>query len=279
MRREIWYRLRHRPGTLIALAVLALHLGVALAAPWIVPEDPLAMVAFPLMPPDSVHLLGTDELGRDYLSRVMFGGRTALLVAFAAGALGVFGGGLVGLLAAWYGGWTDEVIGRLVDMQLAMPAILFVSLFVAGFGQSLPMLVAVVAILMSLGVVRTARAQGLGLKQAGYVKAAVLRGETSASIILREMLPNTAELLVVEFAIRSSAALLLVSALSFLSLGISHPTPDWGLMIRDGLTSMRSEPWLVLVPAVMISSLVIAINVATEGVAGAFGLDAARGGA
>lgn len=279
MMREIWYRLRHRPGTLIALAVLALHLGVALAAPWIAPEDPLAMVAFPLMPPDSVHLLGTDELGRDYLSRVMFGGRTALLVAFAAGALGVFGGGLVGLLAAWYGGWTDEVIGRLVDMQLAMPAILFVSLFVAGFGQSLPMLVAVVAILMSLGVVRTARAQGLGLKQVGYVKAAVLRGESSASIILREMLPNTAELLAVEFAIRCSAALLLVSALSFLSLGISHPTPDWGLMIRDGLTSMRSEPWLVLVPAVMISSLVIAINVATDGVAGALGLDASRGSA
>ncbi len=279
MKREVWHRLRRQPGTLIALAVLALHLVVALTAPWIAPADPYAMIAFPLMPPDPVNLLGTDELGRDYLSRVMFGGRTALLVAFAAGALGVLGGGLIGLVAAWYGGWVDEVISRLVDMQLAMPAILFVALFVAGFGQSLPMLVLVVAILMSLGVVRTARAQGLGLKQAGYVKAAVLRGESAAAIILREMLPNTADLLAVEFAIRASAALLLVSALSFLSLGISHPTPDWGLMIRDGLTSMRSEPWLVLAPAVMISSLVIAINVATEGVAGALGLDAARGGA
>ena len=276
---KIWQSLRHRPGTVIALAVVALHLTVALLAPWIAPEDPLAMVAFPLMPPDHANLLGTDELGRDFLSRVLHGGRTALLVAFAAGALGVLGGGLLGLVAAWFGGLVDEVISRLIDMQLAMPAILFVSLFVAGFGQSLPMLVAVVAILMSLGVVRTARAQGLGLKQMGYVKAAVLRGESPWSIILREMLPNTAELLAVEFAIRSSAALLLVSALSFLSLGISHPTPDWGLMIRDGLTSIRSEPWLVLAPAVMISSLVIAINVATEGLAGALGLDAARGGA
>lgn len=279
MRREHWLRLRRRPGTLAALAVVALHLALALGAPWISPEDPLAMIGFPLMPPDAANLLGTDELGRDFLSRVLHGGRTALLVAFAAGALGVLLGGLAGLVAAWFGGLVDDVIGRLVDMQLAMPAILFVALFVAGFGQSLPILVLVVAVLMSLGVVRTARAQGLGLKEAGYVKAALLRGEGAGAIILRELLPNTAELLAVEFAIRSSAALLLVSALSFLSLGISAPTPDWGLMIRDGLTSIRSEPWLVIAPAAMIASLVVAINVATEGVAEAFGLDAARGGA
>ena len=275
----IWRRLRRKPAALVAIAVILAHLIMALCAPWIAPADPYAMIAFPLMPPDNANLLGTDELGRDFLTRIIYGGRTAMVVAFASGALAVVGGGLIGLAAAWYGGWVDEVISRIVDMQLALPAILFVSLFVAGFGQSLPMLVVVVAILMSLGVVRTARTEGLGLMQHGYVKAAILRGEGAASVILRDMLPNTAELLAVEFAIRASAALLLVSALSFLSLGISAPTPDWGLMIRDGLTSLRELPVLVLAPAALISSLVIAINVATEGLADAFGLDAARGGA
>jgi peptide/nickel transport system permease protein len=279
MTREILLRLKRRPAALAALAVVSLHLVAAAFAPLLSPADPYAMIGFPLMPPDAGNLLGTDELGRDFLARLLHGGRTALLVAFASGAAAVVGGGLAGLAAARYGGWVDDAICRLVDMNLALPAILFVSLFVAGFGQSLPMLVLVVALLMSMGVVRTARAQGLGLMEQGYVKAAILRGENGLSVILREMLPNTAELLAVEFALRSSSALLLVSALSFLSLGISAPTPDWGLMIRDGLTSMRTEPWLVAAPAAMISSLVIAINVATEGLAEALGLEAARGGA
>lgn len=279
MTSEILLRLRRRPAALAALVVVGLHLAAAVFAPLLAPADPYAMIGFPLMPPDGTNLLGTDELGRDFLTRLLHGGRTALLVAFASGALAVAGGGLAGLAAARYGGWADEAVCRFVDVNLALPAILFVSLFVAGFGQSLPMLVLVVALLMSMGVVRTARAQGLGLMEQGYVKAAILRGENGLSVILREMLPNAAELLAVEFALRSSSALLLVSALSFLSLGISAPTPDWGLMIRDGLTSMRSEPWLVAAPAAMISSLVIAINVATEGLAEALGLEASRGGA
>lgn len=279
MSHEALRRLRRRPAALLALGVVALHLILAVGAPWLAAADPYAMIGFPLLPPDDMHWLGTDELGRDFLSRLIHGGRTALVVAFAAGALAVGAGGLLGLTAARYGGWFDDVLCRLVEMQMAMPAILFVSLFVAGFGQSMPILIAVVAVLMSLGVIRTARAQGLVLMQQGFVRAAILRGESGLSVIGRELLPNAAELLAVEFALRASASLLLVSALSFLSLGISAPTPDWGLMIREGLSSMRSEPWLIVAPAAMIASLVIAINVATDGLAEALGLEAARGGA
>jgi peptide/nickel transport system permease protein len=162
-------------------------------------------------------------------------------------------------------------------MKLAIPAILFVSLFVTGFGQSLGVLIIVMALIKMMGVIRTARAQGIVLMEQGYVKAAILRGESGGAIILRELLPNIADLLTVEFALRASSALLLVSALSFLGLGLSPPIPDWGLMIHDGLQSIRSEPWLILVPALCISTLVMGINFATEGVADALGLEAARG--
>ncbi|MBL8672726.1 MAG: ABC transporter permease [Alphaproteobacteria bacterium] len=268
--------LRRRLAVL-GLALVAAHLAIALAAPLIVPHDPFKLLDAPLEPPGAAYLLGTDELGRDFFSRLIMGGRVAIAAALAAGFLAAFGGGLVGLAAAYYRGLFDDVVSRLVEMKLAIPAILFVSLFVTGFGQTLPVLVFVMAVIKMMGVIRTARAQGLVLMEQGYVKAAILRGERGPVVILREMLPNVADLLSVEFALRSSSAMLLVSALSFLGLGLSPPTPDWGLMIHDGLQSIRSEPWLILAPALCISTLVVGMNFAIEGVADAAGLEAARG--
>jgi peptide/nickel transport system permease protein len=203
----------------------------------------------------------------------------AILVAFVAGSLAVLGGTLLGLSAAYAGGTTDDVLLRLVEMKLAVPTILFVAIFVTGFGQSVPVLIVAVALIQTMGVVRTTRAAGLVLLQLGYVRAARLSGESGPAIVLREMLPNVADLMAVEFALRASSALLLVSALSFLGLGISPPTPDWGLMVEDGIGLIGSEPLLVLAPALSITSLVLGINLAAEGLADALGLDAARGGA
>jgi len=153
-----------------------------------------------------------------------------------------------------------------------------VAIFVTGFGQSVPVLIVAVGIIQMMGVVRTARAAGIVLMEQGYVRAAQLNGESGAIIILRELLPNVADLLAVEFALRASSALLLVSALSFLGLGISPPTPDWGLMVEDGMALLESEPALVLAPALCIATLVLGMNLAAEGLADALGLDAARGG-
>jgi peptide/nickel transport system permease protein len=272
-----WSVLRRRPLALIGLAVVIVHVALALLAPAIVPFDPLKLVDAPLEPPGGPYALGTDELGRDFLSRLLMGGRVSIVVAFAAGAIAAVGGGLIGLTAACRRGAFDDVVSRLVETKLAIPSILFVALFVTGFGQSTGVLIAVVATIKMMGVIRTARAQGLVLMQHGYVRAAQLRGESSASIVLRELLPNVADLLAVEFALRASSALLLVSSLSFLGLGISPPTPDWGLMIHDGLSSIRSEPWLILAPALCIATLVVGINFATDGVSDALGLEAARG--
>lgn len=270
-------RIAKRPLAAFGVAVVALHMIVALAAPWLAPYDPFALLDVPLEPPGSTYWLGTDELGRDFFSRLVMGGRIAIVVAFTSAFVAALGGGVIGLLAAYHRGLVDDVISRLVEMKLAVPAILFVSLFVTGFGQSGTVLVIVISVIKMMGVIRTARAQGIVLMEHGYVKAAVLRGDGAAAIILRELLPNIADLLTVEFALRASSALLLVSSLSFLGLGISPPTPDWGMMIHDGLGSIRSEPWLILAPALCISTLVIGINFATEGITDALGLDAARG--
>jgi peptide/nickel transport system permease protein len=273
--RVLW----RRPSALLGIAVVLAHLGMALAAPWISPYTPTSLLDAPLEPPGATYWLGTDDLGRDAFSRLLWGGRVAMLVAFSAGAFAVLGGTLLGLSAACRRGTFDDVLLRLVEMKLAVPTILFVAIFVTGFGQSVATLIVAVGIIQMMGVVRTTRAAGIVLMEQGYVRAARLNGEGGATIVLRELLPNVADLMAVEFALRASSALLLVSALSFLGLGISPPTPDWGLMVEDAMALLDSEPQLMLAPALAISSLVLGINLAAEGLAEALGLDAARGGA
>ncbi|CAN1549109.1 DppC ABC-type dipeptide/oligopeptide/nickel transport systems, permease components [Rhabdaerophilaceae bacterium] len=270
-------RLWRRPLTIIGILLVALHLVVATAAPWLTPHDPLRLLDAPLEQPTATYWLGTDELGRDFFSRLLLGGQISIIAAACTGLIAAFGGGIIGLATAYHRGWFDDVVSRIVEMNLSIPSILLVSLFVTGFGQSLAVLIGVMSLIYMMGVIRTARAQGILIMEQGYVKAAKLRGEGALAIILREMLPNVAELLTVEFALRTSSALLLVSALSFLGLGVSPPTPDWGLMIQSGLQSIRSEPWLILAPSLCISTLVIGINFATEGIADLLGLEASRG--
>jgi peptide/nickel transport system permease protein len=270
--------LLRRPAALLGLLLVATHLVVAISAPWIAPFAPTSLLDAPLEPPNATYWLGTDDLGRDAFSRLLWGGRVAMMVAFTAGAVAVLGGALLGLCATYRRGSFDDVLMRLVEMKLAVPTILFVAIFVTGFGQSVPVLIVAVGIIQMMGVVRTTRAAGIVLMEQGYVRAAQLNGESGATIILRELLPNVADLMAVEFALRASSALLLVSALSFLGLGISPPTPDWGLMVEDGMALLESEPALVLAPALCIATLVLGINLAAEGLSDALGLDAARGG-
>ena len=271
--------LLRNPACLIGILLVVLHLVVAIGAPWVAPYAPTSLLDAPLEPPSATYWLGTDDLGRDAFSRLLWGGRVAMLVAFAAGIIAVVGGAVLGLSAAFMRGAFDDCMLRLVEMKLAVPTILFVAIFVTGFGQSIPILILAIGIIQMMGVIRTTRAAGIVLVEQGYVRAAQLNGESGPKIILRELLPNVADLMAVEFALRASSALLLVSALSFLGLGISPPTPDWGLMVEDAMALLDSEPHLVLAPALAISTLVLGINLAAEGLAEALGLDAARGGA
>jgi peptide/nickel transport system permease protein len=266
-----------KPAAILGLTLVAIHLALALFAPWIAPYDPTDLVGGRAEAPGAEFWLGTDVLGRDYLSRLIHGGRMALLVTFTGVVVAVVVGSLCGVAAAYYGGAFDDVMMRICDIKLALPGILFVSLFITGFGESLAVLVTLVGLVYFPGVIRIVRAQALTQVNLGYVKAARLRGETGASVIGREILPNTLDVVYVEFAIRMSHAVLLLSTMSYLGLGLSPPTPDWGLMVSEGVGQISFAPWLVLFPAVFISTLVVGLNFAAEALANALGMDAARG--
>ena len=270
--------LTHSPGTTVGVILVSLHLLNALFAPLLIPYGETQLVGQPMLEPGHANfLLGTDVIGRDFLSRLMMGGRTSITVAM----VGVLGAVLIGTFfavsAAYIGGFYDDVIMRIVDTKLSIPGILFVALFVVGFGRSVTVLTIVIGLSYFPGAVRTIRSQAMTQVPLAYVKAARLRGESTLSVIFRELTPNVVEVVVVEFAIRTSSAILIVSALSFLGLGISPPTPDWGLMVSEGVNQIYQAPWLILVPAVFISTLVVGLNFASDGLANALGLDAARG--
>ncbi|MBN9428198.1 MAG: ABC transporter permease [Burkholderiales bacterium] len=266
-----------KPAAVIGLSLVVLHLALALLAPWISPFDPTELVGGRAEPPSMEFLLGTDVLGRDYLSRLLHGGRMALLVTFTGVVVAVLVGSLCGVAAAYFGGVVDDVMMRICDIKLALPGILFVSLFITGFGESTGVLIALVGLVYFPGVIRIVRAQALTQVNLGYVKAAQLRGESALSVIVREVLPNTLDVVYVELAIRMSHAVLLLSTMSYLGLGLSPPTPDWGLMVSEGVGQLSFAPWLVLFPALFISTLVIGLNFGAEALANALGMDAARG--
>lgn len=276
-RRHVTATIFRSPTTVIGIGLVAAHVLIATFAPLLVPYGPTALVGGVLEPPSAEFWLGTDPLGRDFMSRLMLGGRVAILVALAGVLIATVVGGLVATFVAYAGGFIDDVVMRIVDTKVAIPGILFVALFVVGFDNSIQVLTIVVGLLYMPGVIRIVRAQAMTQISLGYVKAAELRGEATLSIVVREVLPNTLDVLCVEFAIRTSSAILAISALSFLGLGIAPPTPDWGLMIAEGVRLIYQTPWLVLFPSICISTLVIGLNFATEGIANALGLDAARG--
>lgn len=270
-----WRRALRRPATAIALAVVLLHLLMAATAPLWVPHDTSAMLEAPLAPPGAEFWFGTDLLGRDYFSRIVSGGQVALLVAAMGVAGALAAGTLIGLACGYLRGTLDEAVGRLVDALMAIPEFLLLSILVLALGKSLPALAAVVAVVYLAGVVRVVRARTIALAALDFVRAAELRGESRLVVLLRELLPNLLPILAVEAPVRISAAVLRISALSFLGLGISPPTPDWGLMVQEAMSVILTDPWLLLFPAVMLSSFVVAVNFAVDGLARALGV---RGG-
>ena len=273
-----WNRIRHSPGAIIGLTLVLAHALIAIFAPWIAPYEATSIVGFPLSPigtPD--FLFGTDNIGRDYLSRLMLGGRTSIFVALVAISGSVACASFLAISAAYIGGHYDDIVMRMVDTMLAIPGILFVALLVTGFGRTETVLIFAIGFSYMPGAIRVIRSHALTIIPLGYVQAARLRGISVFRIFLRELLPNCIEIITVEFALRMSSSILAVSALSFLGLGISPPTPDWGLMIAEAVKTIYAAPILVLLPSLFISTLVVGLNLASDGLANALGLDAARG--
>ena len=263
-----------RPSGAIGLTLVVAHLVLALISPLIVPYDYKAMnSALMLSGPDSAHWLGTDHVGRDVLTRVLLGGREALLVTGVATPIAVTWGGLVGIYFGLIGGRIDEVMMRVVDAFLSLPWILKMLVLIVTFGTGIEVLIPTLAFFYGIPVIRIARAATHDVVARDFVSAARARGHGRMTIIRRELLPNVLDTLMVEGAMRWSWMLLAFSSLSFLGFGVSPPTPDWGLMIADARGFMSFAPWGVLGPVIALSSLIIGINLTADALAKALGID------
>lgn len=211
------------------------------------------------------HPLGTDDLGRDYWSRLVYGARISLLVGITVALISGLIGSTLGLLAGYFGGWVDTAISFLITARLAMPVILVALAVVALYGASLTTVVSVLGLLLWDRFALVVRASTQQVRSADYVTAARVQGASALQIIWREVLPNVANSLVIVATLEVAHAIILEAALSFLGLGVPPPLPSWGLMISEGKANILFEPWLVTIPGVMIFSLVLAVNLMGDG--------------
>jgi peptide/nickel transport system permease protein len=264
-RRETRAVLFRRPGFIIGLVILGVWSIFAIAGEAITPYDPFNDFGVGHSPPGPEHLLGTDRLGRDVLSRVMAGARDVLIVAPLAALLGVGVGALLGLIMGYYRGLVDEIISRIVEAFLSLPVILVALLTLVVLGSSNLVVILVVGILFTPIVARTVRSAVIAEAQLDYVTSARLRGESGLFIMAREIFPNVRGPIVVELTVRFGYAIFTVATLSFLGVGIQPPSPDWGLSISEEFNNMISGKWWpTLFPALAIASCVVAVNLIAD---------------
>lgn len=261
-----WRQALRTPTVLIGGGLLLFFLVIALIAPVIAPYPPTEFhSARGFEGPSSDFLLGTDQFGRDTFSRVLIGTRSIFLVAFSSTAFGVLLGTIVGLTAGYFGGKIDEVLMRIADGVMSFPSLLLALFVLTMFGPAVINVIIAIGLVFIPRVARIIRSVALDIRTNQFIEAAEARGERSIYIIMREMLPNAWPPIVVEASIRVSYAILISASLGFLGLGVQEPTPDWGLMISQGRNVISVAPWLVLAPAVAISTLVIATNIFADG--------------
>lgn len=262
----------------LGVVLLALHLAVALLAPLVAPYAPEAIDPdHAFAAPDRVHWCGTDQYGRDVLSRVLLGGRAALALGCVAALGAVALGGALGIGLAYAGGWTDELVLRLADALQAIPGLLLFLCVVTVLGARTDVLVGLLVLVNLPGVLRVARAAALEQVGRDYVAAARARGEGAWSIVVRELYPNVRDVLLVELAMRASWMVLSLASLSFLGFGVAPPTPDWGLMVAENRGRLALAPWATLAPALALGTLVIGLNLTADALGKRLGVDATRG--
>ncbi len=249
----------------VGLLMLAWWITDAILWRVFVPYDPQALSGATLQGPSGSHWLGTDNLGRDVLSRVLAGASSVLVVAVAATALGLIGGTAIGLVTGYFRGLIDDAAMRVVDALLAFPVIVIAALVLTALGPSPINVIVVIGIVFTPPIARTVRSAVLVEARREYIAAAKLRGESNVRIMSAEIVPNILGPLTVEATVRFGYAVFTAATLSFLSLGLQQPSPDWGLTISLGRVYLQDAPWIVLAPAVALATLVVAINLMSDG--------------
>ncbi len=244
----------------IGLLIVALNLFVAVFAPLVAPYDQTAVLGDAWADPDGQHWLGLDNLGRDLLSRLIYGARMSIGLSLVITALSFCIGVISGFAAAVAGGWVDQALSRLVDLLLSMPTLIFAFVILSVLGSGLPVLIVAIAVLDSTKVFRLARSVAVGIVSLEFVEAARLRGEGWWWIVIREILPNATPPLTAEFGLRFCFTFLFIAALSFLGLGVQPPAADWGSMVKDYRDMINFGYAAPLYPAAAIAILTIGVN-------------------
>lgn len=250
-------------SAILGLAIIAINLIAALFAPWLAPHSETAQVGDIWMLPSSSMPFGTDSLGRDMLSRILFGARTTIAIALAITAISFVVGIITGFTAAIYGRWVDVVLTRIVDTLMSIPVLILALIVLSVLGTSIPVLVGTIA-LDATRVFRLARLVAQGIVCLEYVEAARLRGEGLWWIVRKEFLPNAMPPLLAEFGMRFCFTFLFIAGLSFLGLGIQPPWADWGSMVRDNAQAINFGQFAPLYPAAAIALLTIGVNLVVD---------------
>jgi peptide/nickel transport system permease protein len=259
------------PNGVAGVILLSIVLLAALLGPWIAPYDPqLFHAQNRLEGPSWTHLLGTDQFGRDLLSRILNGAPATVGFGLAATALGVGAGSIIGVIAGVAGGRTDGVIMRILDGMLAVPELLFTLLIVTFLGGGTTQAVLAVAVTFTPGMARIARSSVLSVRTREYVLAARARGESRSWIVFREVLPNASGPIIVEATIRVSFAIMIGATLGFLGLGAQPPSTEWGLMVSEARQFMFRNPWCVIVPGIAIAMTAMGFNLFGDALRDAF---------
>ena len=259
------------PLNLVAIALIVILAACALLAPVLAPYDPLAQdLAVRLKPPSPEHWLGSDSLGRDIASRILYGARISLLVGVVVVAsAGVFGT-FIGLVAGYAGGLVDEALMRLTEVFLAFPALILAMAIAGALGPSLTNAIIAIAAVSWAVYARLVRGQILSLRQREFVEAARAMGASRRRIVLRHILPNTLAPLMVQASFDMGSSIIAAAGLSFIGFGAQPPTPEWGVMISEGRNFISTQPWLSLFPGVAILLAVGSFNLLGDGLRDAF---------
>ena len=270
-------------ATLFGAVIVGTALLLAIFAPALMPHDPFAQdLNLRLIPPvwmdgsQSAHLLGTDQIGRDYLSRLIYGARVSMLIGvltvITSGTIGI----ALGIIGGFYGGRTDDVVMFLITCRLSIPLILVALTVVALVGSSLAVVILTLGLLLWDRFAVVARTTTMQVRHLDYIAAAQAAGASPAHILLREVLPNIANHLVVVATLEMALAILLEASLSFLGLGVPPPLPSWGLMIAEAKEYMFFSPWVIMTPGVALFVLVLGINLLGDGLRNMLGADLQR---
>ncbi|MDO3379453.1 ABC transporter permease [Geoalkalibacter halelectricus] len=265
LRDVFWQRLRRNRMAMAGAAIVAFMFVLAAVAPlW---KDPAQIdITLALLPPSWAHPLGTDDLGRDVLARILYGARISLLVGFVAVGIATFIGIVLGAIAGYYGRWTDSLIMRFVDIMLCFPTFFLILAVIAFLEPSIWNIMIIIGLTGWMGVARLVRAEFLSLRERDFVQAARALGASDGRLIFRHLLPNALSPVLVSATLGVAGAILTESALSFLGIGVQPPTPSWGNMLIAGKQTLGTAWWLSVFPGVAILLTVLGYNLLGEGI-------------